>query len=199
MVPVFIGTAPEHFEAERALENSIKANSPTASISWMRKGDPGWDFIDRGPTGFTMFRFCVPELMGFEGQAIYLDVDMLVLADLEQLLAYGEPGKWVCHNSEDTDCVSVIDCSCVRQLPSWPSIDEMAQGQLRKWHTRAFLEPVIVRSIPDEWNSRDRLTPGTKLLHFSDLSTQPWKPALGVNYQEHPDRAAVSLWRKYAA
>ena len=39
----------------------------------------------RGLTAFTYTRFLVPWLCDFEGSALYLDIDMLALADIAEL------------------------------------------------------------------------------------------------------------------
>lgn len=44
--------------------------------------------------------------------------------------------------------------------------------------------------IPLEWNVEDKVTEGMKLLHFTDLNTQPW-------FYDHPNREAVEVWNNY--
>lgn len=177
---IFIGTEPSQSRAEKVLEYSIrKSTSCDVDITMMRRGDPGFDW-GQGPTGFTMFRFAVPELCGFEGFAIYLDCDMLVRRDISALYSYRKPGKWVCHSHAQGDCVSVIDCSATDLR-----IDQL-KG-LRKWDARQILEPIYDRSIPDTWNTMDQA--GGALIHYTGLNTQPW-----VTDTPHPDPEAGRLW-----
>jgi hypothetical protein len=186
---VFIGSEPSQERPERALVKSIRQTSPGADIVVMRAGDAGWTGFPKTATGFTLFRWCIPELMGFQGFAIYLDSDMLVLRDISELYDYRQPGRWVQHNSTQGDCVSVIDCSAMPQ--DWPSIDEIKRSN--KNILRAKLEAIIDRSIPDDWNCCDRYDPNAGLIHFTSIATQPWT-AGGVN---HPDPKAVELWHEY--
>ena len=45
MIRLFVGTDPHQHVAERALEASVRRNtSQPVGITWMRQGDPGWDW-----------------------------------------------------------------------------------------------------------------------------------------------------------
>lgn len=161
----------------------------------MRNGMPGFqDWENHGPTGFTLFRFVIPHMMNFDGLAIYLDCDMLVLGDIEDLATYYSPGYWSQHPDPQGDCVSVIDCAAVRKLQNWPTIDELKSGKLRKWDLRARLAPIIRRNIPGAWNSMDRWAEGVKLIHYTSIDHQPWHPDPNHKYKPHPDETAEALW-----
>ena len=200
-IRIFIGSEPMQLRAEKVLEYSIRANTRTAvDITMMRNGLPGFDYWHqpKNPTGFTLFRFAIPHLCDFRGHAIYMDCDQLVLGDVAELASYFVPGKWVQHPHREGDAVSVIDCAAVgHQVPNWPTIDELKSGKLRKWDVRGRLEPIISRSLPSDWNSMDRLTPSTRLVHYTDLTTQPWKPEADRSYLPHPDQQAEKLWYDY--
>lgn len=195
MIRVFVGTEGKQSDADEVLWQSIAAHCSCPGKLEIRNMDaditPWSEWKTAGPTGFTMFRFAIPELCSFTGQAIYLDCDMLLLADIAELAALGQHGKWVKAAGADGDCVSVIDCAAMPE--GYPTIAELKRGVLRKWDVRAMLEPIMVDGIPPEWNSTDRLTPDTKLLHFSDLTTQPWMPGA----KPHRDPEAVRLWQTY--
>jgi hypothetical protein len=47
------------------------------------------------------------------------------------------------------------------------------------------------------WNSCDTVLPGCKLVHYTAVPTQPWKPYASVRYQQHPDAHAVLLYEQY--
>ena len=78
-IRVFVGTDGDfHQDAEKVIEYSIRTNTAEeVDLTFMR---PGWK---SPPTGFTSHRYLVPSLCNYEGYAIYLDVDMLVLGDLQ--------------------------------------------------------------------------------------------------------------------
>lgn len=194
MINVFIGSAPEFDEpADVLIASLMKHHDPeNLNIRVMRAGTGIWEgWANHGPTGFTLFRFAIPEMMGFSGFAIYLDCDMLVLDDIEDLEMCGQSGKWVKSRvgGDNGDCVSVIDCSAVRGL-TWPSIEMMRNGGWRKWDVRRLLQPIMVDGVPDAWQVCDSWNPDAKLIHFTDLKTQPW---FGHN-APHPSQQAVQLW-----
>jgi hypothetical protein len=124
--------------------------------------------VETGCTGFSDVRYTIRE-------GIYLDCDMILLAPIQELMAYHVPGKYACMSDGATE-VAVIDC---------PN----GHGCRNKRELSALpIAPVI----PLEWNSEDRVMPGAKLVHFTALDWQPW-------FYEHPDPEAVALYRRYAS
>ena len=192
---IFIASAPGNEQAELALTNSIAANaSGPTDIKFMRSGDIGWDdWYDGMVTPFTLFRWAIPELCNYQGYAIYLDVDMIVLGDINELWNYRQAGKWLCAGRED---VSVIDCSAYRTI--LPSIERLKKMErLDKFAIRSLVNPSA--EIPECWNHCDKLEHDTKLLHFTNVETQPWKPwPQKIAYRRHPRPDCVELWKRYA-
>ncbi len=108
MIRLFVGTDPQQHVAERALEASVRKNtSEPVEITWMRAGEPGWDWDD-GATPFSRFRWRVPRECGYEGRAIYMDADMLALGDLGELWS-GAPNGYAGRNRKKADVI-VWDC-----------------------------------------------------------------------------------------
>lgn len=143
---------------------------------------PQWyGMAESGCTGFTNVRFAIPQLcreLGYD-YGIYLDVDMLVTGDIAELWAYRLPQKWVL--LEDmSDEVSVISADL--HYPDKSCLHNRHKGTLH----RSNREP----NIPLAWNCEDKVKPGMKLLHFTDLKAQPW-------FYEHPDSEAVALYESY--
>lgn len=195
MIKVFIGTDSSiHQKAEKVVEYSIKKNTTSdVNVQFIR---PGWKV---GPTGFTTHRYLIPELCNFEGYAIYLDVDMLVLGDIQELWNYKTPGKWCTTPwtpKQPNDDVSVIDCSAFADLPNSTSL-KLNKKTLRKEQIRSKIGKRYLQNIPKEWNCIDRLHKNTKLLHYSRLGTQPWKPSPNRKYKPHKDPKAVELFFQY--
>jgi len=120
--------------------------------------------IEQGCTGFTNVRYTIE-------QGIYLDCDMILMADIAELWEYKRQDKYVCMVDGSTE-VSVINCthSCTNK------------------HQENLLPKE--NSIPHCWNVKDKLIPGMKLLHFTNMNTQPW-------FNEHPDKLATALYRRY--
>ena len=119
---------------------------------------------ESGCTGFSNARYDIE-------YGIYLDPDMIVLGDIADLWAYHKPGKFVCVKDGSTE-VAVIDC----------------KHNCRSKHEQHLLPKAC--DIPLEWNCEDELKPGAKLLHFTDLKTQPW-------FYDHPNAEAVAVYEDY--
>lgn len=153
-------------------------------------------------TEFSNYRFFIPSLCDHSGRAIWLDSDMVCLADIAELYdfpmannavlgkrdAYGESGgeRWGLS-------VSLYECSrCSFDLAKhfadiWAGLYSYTDlHQL----TPAFrrVHPIEVDSLDPNWNSFDRWDNNTKLIHYTNLLTQPWK------YRGHP---YGGLWYKY--
>lgn len=150
-------------------------------------------------TEFSNYRFLIPELCGHQGKAVWLDSDMVALADVGELFdlpmddsdflakpdAYGNGGdtRWGLS-------VCVFDCGRTRfDLERY--VREMADGlyTFTDLHqmTAAFLKhhPFRIGPLDPNWNVFDRHDSNTKLIHYTNLLTQPWKV---------PDHPFGELW-----
>lgn len=229
-IRVFIGSEPcqrEHY-AERVLEHSIRKHvTGPVDIHWMRAGDPGWETSERGTdgswrvgkavhggwvkapgswgTGFSGFRWAIPELCGFEGHAIYLDADQLVLADIRELWDLRPTGdhgvRCISHNRTD---VMVMDCAWFGRK-QWPPLSVMKPSG---WRTFEYLRHLHIRNgvdptLPVEWNDCDGMLYSSgrpsKLLHYTTVPDgQPWRPYPNITYPtEFPycrNRQIGQLW-----
>lgn len=239
-IHVWIGT--DRFQqvtpAEDVLEYSIRRHtSRPIEIHWMRAGDPGWELSADGSNGswaagaaiaggwvksgtfswgtpFSNFRLAIPELMGFEGHAIYLDADMLLLDDIGKLWDMKPAaGKGIrCINKARTD-VSVIDCSYFKDKQWYPRLDKLKSVKAKLGqYMRFFLHHgTLDTSLPAVWNDidgklYDQHPDEVKLLHYSHVpGGQPWCPYDNITYPKdwpHIDervssRAAAELWFTY--
>lgn len=192
-IRIFVGTDARMGKAEAVLEHSIrKHSSAPIEITWMRAGDPGWDWnMGREPghpyagggawaTDFTCFRFAVPEVAGFQGKAIYLDTDMFVRRDIAEIYNLELKKPWsTC--SQRTD-VSVINCGAFKDKPWWPSIAKMKPTAHKIHHYIQILlkhQFLVMGAIPNQWDILDGRGFNPKktcLVHFTNMRTQPWKP-----------------------
>src|SRR5690349_3684211 len=98
MIRLFIGCSGnnEDLESQAVLEWSIRKNTKRETdITWMQLSrDPASPFYSDGPHGwqtkfwttpFSGFRWAIPELCCWEGQAIYSDSDVIFFADIGEL------------------------------------------------------------------------------------------------------------------
>lgn len=197
MIRVFVGTDGDyHQDAEKVLEWSIRKNTEQdVDLTFMR---PGWK---TGCTGFSTHRYLIPHLCKYKGYAIYFDVDMLVLGDLSELMSYKRPGRWcipirpkhkVSPKAFNRDEVSVIDCSVMKNV--LPTAKELQQNIAQ--HTKHALRNHYEKIIPKTWDAKT-LTPNSKLIHYTDLRTQPWKPSPDIDYQPFPCTKTSDLFFEY--
>ena len=153
-------------------------------------------------TEFSNYRFMIPELCGHKGRAIWLDSDMLCVGDIYELFssdmsdhdfmakpqAYGEAAS-----AQWGLSVSLFDCDKSRfNLKEYFSeIDQgvYSYGDLHQM-TEEFLtvHPFKIGAIDPKWNDFDFLDEQTKLIHYTNLYTQPWK------YRSHP---YGDIWFRY--
>lgn len=211
-IHVWVGTDQRMAAAELTLAYSLRKHaSRPLVIHWMRAGDPGWTWKgqpalpypgdkSQWATQFTCHRYAIPELMGFAGKAVYLDVDMVAFADIADLIRLPlSPKPWGC-NVAGRDDVSVIDCSRF-DVPWWPRLDAMRDSGWTKRRYKELLtqHDYYARVVPEAWDSLDRYQAGTtKLLHFTRMETQPWKPwKERFAYPPHPDPGAAAIWHRY--
>lgn len=222
MDPIRIFVGSDRYQrdhgAELVLAHSIRKHcSRPVEIHFMRSGDPGFEVSEHGDPGtwkvgkatdagwvkhpgswgtpFSGFRFAIPELCGFKGRAIYLDADMLLLADIAELwdLAPATDRGIRCITWNRTD-VSVIDCGWFAQHKRWwPKIDHMKRSGAQCGHYVRLLNAnrAIDPTLPGWWNDCDGALYRThpkevKLVHYTNvLIGQPYRPYPNVDYPKH--------------
>ena len=94
MFRVFIGFDSAETVAYHVLSHSIHrhASAPVSITPIMRSQIDSLYTRPRGPlesTDFSMTRFLVPYISGYEGHSLFLDCDMLCQADIGELFLYG--------------------------------------------------------------------------------------------------------------
>lgn len=151
-----------------------------------------WDPDDL--QSFTPLRFAPPTLMSFAGRALVTDPDCFAVGDVAELLfdhdmggmaiaAVPRPG----HNRDPdyiASSVMLLDCA---QLGHWDFealLDRLfAHGMdYVDWMQLKYEKRSTIAALPPQWNSFDRLEPGTAILHTTKRRTQPWKSGLPVDY-----------------
>jgi hypothetical protein len=191
-VRIFLGTEPAQYRAERIFLWSIERHrDPARTYEVYRMSDLA-GFDRRGwRTGFTKYRFAIPELAGGTGRAIYNDVDQIYLADPALLfdLEMGEHG-YLAISAEETS-VMLIDCA--RMLPLWNRRTAAREGKhalIRK----PAATPGLWGPCDPHWNARDQefVEGRTKCLHYTALHQQPWEP-FPDDYSYHPNPLAY-IW-----
>lgn len=205
-VRIFVAATPAEWLPMRVLEFSIKENTHSdvdirALYTYNRQYGVPKDRRNRPRTPFSFQRLLIPELCGFAGRAIYMDVDMQVFKDIQGLWSVPLEGNSIQTVRPADDgrkgqfSVMLLDCAVL----DW-NIDEIVTGLDRGDLTYEQLmydmrvAPSIGRSISSNWNCLERFDQSTCLLHYTDMDTQPWvslKNPLGALWIQALERAVA--------
>jgi lipopolysaccharide biosynthesis glycosyltransferase len=200
MLKIFIGWDSRFPEPADVLRHSLleRASIPL-DIRYLKLHELGLvrDHDPRASTEFTYSRFLVPCLCGFRGKAVFMDGDMLCLADVKELDDLDMGGlalRVVKHDHRPLSTVKMYGCEqSAYPRKNWSSLMVMNCERLALWskdvvatQSGAFLHRF--QGIPDEqigdipmaWNSLDAMDGTTKMIHYT--SGGPWLEA----YRNHP-------------
>jgi hypothetical protein len=156
-------------------------------------------FRRRNTQSFSALRRMVPALLGYEGRALVLDPDVFAIGDVWELLSRDMNGKPIlcCQKPLARDgrrlyssAVMLLDCAKLTHWQWEREIDDIFRGAVPfgPWLFLMDESPERIGLLEDEWNHCDRLTDRTKLLHNTEIPTQPWKTGLPADYHEHAPR-----------
>jgi hypothetical protein len=185
-IRIFIGTADAQSLAAQVLAYSIKKNTGSeVEFRYLNElARPYQEPVlvkNRQRTPFSFQRFLIPEACDYEGRAIYLDSDMLVFSDIENLwsMPMGNNDLLSCLTSNSRRphySVMLLDCHSLR----WNVDDIVAQLDKGQLSYHSLMNEMSIAARPDQglskhWNSLESFQAGiTHLLHFTDMETQPW-------------------------
>lgn len=206
MIKIVIGTEANQYIPQKVLEFSLQEHTNSElnirSITQQEKR--------LGGTNFGFVRFNVPHIFNYEGKAIYLDADQIVLTDIAELNntldsqhllglvedLVGYFGDKPVPKRKETS-VMVLNCD---QLQDWDpktmfdhvvaNDAELQPGQI---HYRDFMwlkwfDQEKIQFIDSAWNHFNILQQDTKIIHFSHVASQPWKQP------QHPLTEFWSQW-----
>ena len=197
-IRVYVGADRSQQLAIAVLEYSIKRHTtadvqviPMVDLPVPQPRDPR----NSQRTGFSFSRFCIPKLAGYRGRAVYMDADMMVFRDIRELWDIPFDGakiviqKEVKFEEETTakagapkkrkkQCaVMLLDCGRL----DWDvetivaGLDAGAYDYEQLMYDLCILpEEEVKYGVPFEWNSLEHWGPETRLLHYTDVATQPW-------------------------
>ncbi len=184
-VRVFVGADPALRLPRRVLEWSLERHA-SASVVVDTVDDVGLPVParpeHRARAGSAFGRFRIPARCGHAGRALYLEADMLALADVarpwatplgEAALAYAPqpPGREPAGHG-----VLLLDCARLR----WDAA-ELVRGLDRgEYSYEALVRELCVvpdaarAALPPGWSASERVAAGTCLVRYADPSTRPW-------------------------
>lgn len=194
MLNVYIGYDPNETVAYHVLAHSIlrRASIPVSIAPLMRSQLGAMYRRERGPTESTEFsltRFLVPALSEFRGWSLFIDCDMLCLADVAELAAVipgaGDKAVLVCQH----DYVPRTERKFLDQVQTkyprknWSSLmlfnnercraltpDYVNSASGLELHRFQWTEDARIGSLPLEWNwlvGEYDHTPAAKIVHYT--------------------------------
>jgi lipopolysaccharide biosynthesis glycosyltransferase len=214
MITVFVGYDPKEAIAYHTCVNSIirLASQPVAIVPLALNLLPGYTetHTDASNT-FVYSRFLVPYLMNYQGQAIYLDGDMILrddIAELWNLLDSNKSVQVVKHNYLTRTNVkylgnpnenfprknwsSVILWNCNDPVHQMLTPEFVAQQPGSYLHRFSWLADDRIGKLPIEWNwlpDEFGSNPAAKLLHYTLGTPCFQEQAVGAHTAEwHQER-----------
>jgi len=217
MIRLFVGCSAnnEDLEAQAVLEYTARRHaSERIDITWMQlsrdKQSPyaGWR-SDRWTTPFTGFRWSIPAVCGYEGRAIYCDVDFLFCGDLAELWHQETSGRVLLLRNPDgklKTCCMLIDCAAAKG--HIPQLEELRRSDDTNAAVSAYFRDrrELVAAFDGDWNCvdakgyNDLTDPRLKAIHYSRIETQLHlkyaMPRLAAQGREHWYQGEIrSHWR----
>jgi lipopolysaccharide biosynthesis glycosyltransferase len=196
-IDVFVGADRSQLMAVAVLEHSIKRHTRrpvrVAPLIDVDLPEPR-DLRQGSRTNFSFARFAIPELKAYEGRAVYLDADMLVFRDIGELwdipfdgasvvIQEELPEHAVSHDKAGAPARRVKQCSvmlvdCARAR--W-NVGEIVSGLDGRYSYEDLMyelcilpEDEVRYAVPFAWNSLEHYDASTRLIHYTDMDTQPW-------------------------
>ncbi|TDO07726.1 mitochondrial fission ELM1 family protein [Halomonas ventosae] len=185
-VRIFVGTEPAQIRAQRIFCYAIEQVRDVSREYriYLMKNLSGFDRT-QWRTGFTTYRYAVPEFAGCQGRAIYNDVGQLYLEDPALLFDLPMQAHGYLALSRRDTSVMLIDCA--RMAPWWnlACAQTLAKDTLEQLPT----EEDLWGALDNSWNTRDSEYAHVQanLLDYTALHLQPWQPRPDVySYHPHP-------------
>jgi len=175
-VRIFLGTETAQYKAERVFVWSIEQVRDPTRVYEIHLMKHLIGFHSRfWLTGFTNYRFAIPDFAGKTGRAIYNDVDQIYLKDPAELfdLDMGEHA----YLAVDAGDISVALLDCERMSRVW-TLDDAQTGRKNRLLGKAMGIPGLWGKLAGMWNARDRefVRGECGVLHYTALHRQPWHP-----------------------
>lgn len=162
-----------------------------------------------GLTPFTFSRFLVPWMCDYQGWALFLDIDFLVLSDIAELFALADEGyaAMVSKNPKKFEWASMILFNCGHPANRVLTPDYVDDPQrCRSPHTMDWLAPELVGDLPSEWNhlvGYDAPRGDAKMVHYTQ-GMPIYEETTGSEYREqwlaeHKASNSTSPWPELMA
>lgn len=183
MIRVYVGASEAQWLPFKVLEHSIKSKS-TANVEVFSLDT--WSYrVPKVPfktgTPFSLQRFLIPSVCDYKWQGVYLDSDMLVLSDISELagLPFGEADVLSPPKDKRGAQFAVMVIQCDRLKWDIDQLVKRVAANGKGYKELMTLKGIakVSQTVPPRWNHLDKLRPDTKLLHYTDMTKQPWLKA----------------------
>lgn len=182
-IRIYIGTEPVQWLPTEVLKRSILTRTK-AEVEFHNLAGINLGFKKiKMYTGFSFYRFSIPEQCGYKGKAIYLDADMVTLGDINDLYNLDFGGKPALAKVRDKftmfTSVMLMDCEKLKhwKVREWVALINAGltsyQGCMAGGPGGMNFGDFGV--LPDVWNHFDHYDETTQLIHYTNVPTQPWK------------------------
>ena len=213
VVRVFIGSGEASLLERKVMAYSIRKNTRRAVDIYVLNGTHNAvERNDEPPvlapmslrvkyrnyTEFSLYRYLIPQLCGHQGRGIYVDSDMICLGDIGELFDMPMHGcDFLSIKAYDTGqwgpSVMLIDCESCRfdleQICDEIDAGKFTYSEFTRMDDRFLAHhPRKIGVLDPNWNVFDRCDERTKLIHYTNLLSQPWK------FPGHPQG---ELWFQY--
>jgi hypothetical protein len=158
-----------------------------------------------GATAFSLARWAIPQWCDYRGKALYCDSDQIALADVAELWNFELEGSacaavpvkqakcykhyldQVLRNfllSDDEHYLASVMLFDCEQALVWnlESLIKFIDQKKFSFPNLMFLSApfrryfnITVKALPSEWNHLDIVDAESKIVHFTDLTSQPWR------------------------
>lgn len=182
-IKVFIGTEEAQYLPTEVLKRSI-IHRTKAPVEFHLLIDIPLKLNKKMYTGFSFYRFAIPQVCEYKGKAIYLDADMVMLGDIAELYNLPFPsGKGAlarpCPPNSWYTSAMLLDCSKLKHwnIAKWETLinSGIASYKGTLWGETTGLSYKDFAPLPEYWNHLDTSDSTTKNIHYTDVPHQPWK------------------------
>lgn len=177
MIPIAVGIDSRESIASHVLEQSIinRTSAPVALVPLATRLLRNFDGQRDGTNAFIYSRFLVPEMMDYQGWALYMDSDMFLRDDLAELWALRDDSKAVmvvqhdyhtshrrkligtpmeCDNADypRKNWSSLILWNCGHPMNRIVNREFVSESPGSVLHRFQWLPDDLIGSLPLEWN-----------------------------------------------
>lgn len=184
-IPIFIGRKPHQWLPMEVLLSSIKRRTQ-AELEFHELKYLPLNLKSKKGANFTLYRFSIPQMMGWKGRAIYLDSEFLVFGDILELYnaEMNQHGVLAQPVGKDSSSGHYTDAMLLdtEKLQDWKLNEFCEKINLNPsfyndilWASEKSMIGKDFGDFPESWNPQDKWNASTKLLQFKEVAAQPWK------------------------